>query len=69
MYINDHAGYIQALTNLLFITNCVKSVCIRSFSGPFFPAFGLNTPYLFFFSPNAGKYGPEKLRSRTLFTQ
>ena len=30
----------------------VKSVCIRSFSGP-----------------NAGKYGPEKLRIRTLFKQ
>ena len=23
--------------------HCVKSVCIRSFSGPYFPAFGLNT--------------------------
>ena len=22
---------------------CVKSVCIRSYSGPYFPAFGLNT--------------------------
>ena len=28
----------------------VKSVSIRSFSGPYFPVFGLNT----------GKYGPEK---------
>ena len=26
--------------------HCVKSVRIRSFSGPHFPAFGLNTPYL-----------------------
>ena len=26
------------------------------FSGSYFPAFGLNTA----FSPNAGKYGPEK---------
>ena len=35
--------------------HCVKSVCIRSFSGPYFPAFGLNTEryeYLFVFSPN-----------------
>ena len=39
--------------------HCVKSVHIRSFFGPYFPAFGLNT----------GKYGPEKLRIRTLFTQ
>ena len=29
--------------------------------GPYFPAFGLNTDkYLSVFSPNAGKYGPEK---------
>ena len=28
-----------------------------------------NTEYLSVFSPNAGKYGPEKLRERTLFTQ
>ena len=27
------------------------------------------TPYLSVFSPNAGKYGPEKLRMRTLFMQ
>ena len=40
---------------------CVKSVRIRSFSGPYFPAFGLNTKRyslsLHIFSPNAGKYG------------
>ena len=29
--------------------HCVKSVRIRSYSGPYFPAF----------SPDAGKYGPE----------
>ena len=39
--------------------NCVKSVRIRSFSSLYFPTFGLNI----------GKYGPEKLRMRTLFTQ
>ena len=51
---------------------CAKSVRIRSFSGPYFPAFGLNrrdTLYLSVFSPNAGKYGPEKSRIWTLFTQ
>ena len=44
----------------------MKGVRIRSYSGPHFPAFGLNTEryivnteYLFVFSPNAGKYGPE----------
>ena len=38
---------------------CVKSVHIRSYSGPHFPAFVLNTVYLSVFSPNAGKFGPE----------
>ena len=36
----------------------VKSVRIRSFSGPHFLVF----------SPNAGKYGPEKLQIRALST-
>ena len=30
------------------------------FSGPYFPAFGLSTEIYGVFSPNAGKYGPEK---------
>ena len=35
--------------------NCVKSVQIRSFSGPLFPVFGRSkSPYI------SGKYGPEK---------
>ena len=41
------------------LSHCLKSVRIRSFYGLYFPAFGLNL----------GKYGPEKLRIRTLFTQ
>ena len=35
---------------------------VRSYSGPYFPAFGLNTKRysnLFIFGLNAGKYGPE----------
>ena len=36
--------------------HCVESIRIRNYSGPYFPAFGLNTER---FSPNAGKYGPE----------
>ena len=35
----------------------------NTFSGPYFPVFGLtmeSTPYLSVFSSNAGKYGPEK---------
>ena len=41
----------------------MKSVRILSFSGSYFPAFGLNT------ERNSGKYGPEKLRIWALFTQ
>ena len=41
-------------------THCVKSVRFWIFSGPYFPEK---------ISPNEGKYGPEKLRIRTLFTQ
>ena len=39
--------------------HCVKSVHIWSFSGPYFPVFGLDTE----------RYGPKKFRMRTLFTQ
>ena len=35
----------------------VKSVCIRSYSGPHFPAFRIQAEYVF--SPNAGKCGTE----------
>ena len=45
----------------------VKSVRFRNFSGPYFPEFGLNNPYLSLFSPNSGKYGPEKLQIRGHF--
>ena len=34
------------------------------FSGPYFPVFGLNTEIYsvnYVFSPNTGKYGPEKI--------
>ena len=53
----------------LYHIHCVKSVPSRSFSGPHFPAFGLNMEYLSVFSLNAGKYGPAKPRIRTLFMQ
>ena len=51
---------------------CVKSVRLRSFYGPYFLGFGLNTKTCGVcpvFSPNAGKYWPEKLWIRTLFTE
>ena len=38
----------------------MKSVQIRSFSGLYFPVFGLNTEIYSVFSPKTGKYVPEK---------
>ena len=49
------------------ILHRVKIVRFRSFSGPYFPAFGLNTVSVS--CSNLGKYGPEKLRIQTPFTQ
>ena len=42
----------------------LRKKCFPSYSAPYFTAFGLNTErcdteYIFLFSPNAGKYGPE----------
>ena len=51
----DHFGKYVCLKE----QHCVKSIHIRSFSGPYFSVFGLNT----------GKYGPEKLRIWTILTQ
>ena len=53
-------------------THYVKRICIRSFFGPHFPAFGLNGERYgvsLRIQSDGGKYGPEKLRIRKLFTQ
>ena len=52
--------------------NCVKSAQIRSFSGPHFPAFGMNTEIYrvnLRILSECGKRRTEKLRTRTLFKQ
>ena len=48
--------------SIYILLHSVECVQIRSFSGLYFPAFELNTDnsYVSVFSPNAGKYGPEK---------
>ena len=64
--------YYVWINNIWWKYHCVKSVGIRSFSGPYFPALGLNTEIyaqISVFRRNAGKYGPEKLQIRTLFAQ
>ena len=43
-------------------SHCVKSVRIRSYSGPYFPAFGLNTERCEVFHRIQSKYG--KIRTR-----
>ena len=50
---------LEVKTSRVSNLHCVKSVRIQSYSGPYFPAFGLNTEYLSVSSPNAGKYRPE----------
>ena len=51
---------LECLGNFNWL-HCLKSIRIRSYSVPYFPAFGLNTERysISVFSPNAGKYGPE----------
>ena len=46
-------------TPIVVFIHCVKSVQIRSFSGPYFPVFEVNT----------GKYGQENLRIWKLLAQ
>ena len=58
---------LQAYENVLLSMNCdpeinshyMKTVRTRSYAGPHFPAFGLNTERYRVFSPNTGKYGPD----------
>ena len=54
---------------ILIKEHCIKSVPMRSYSGPYFPAFELNTEYLSVFTLNAGKCQPEQLRIPTFFTK
>ena len=54
--------YISETNALSYNLYCAKSVCIRSYSGLYFPAFDwiqTDTEYLSVISPNAEKYGPE----------
>ena len=43
---NQKSGFTLSLERTISVKHqgwhCVKSVCIRGFSGPYFPAFGLN---------------------------
>ena len=70
-----HVGFFAILHKKINLNHCVKSVRIRSFSGPYFSAFGLNTDRyevslrIQSKCGKTGKYGPEKLGIRTLFTQ
>ena len=69
-FVNINYWLLSLISNEWHEWNCVKSVRIRSFSGLDFLAFGLNTAIygICGFSSNVGKYGPQKLWIRTLFT-
>ena len=43
----------KSCTRIVSVFHCVKSVLIRSYSGPHFPAFGLNTERYSVVSPNS----------------
>ena len=47
------------------LNHCVKCVCIRSFSGPYFPAFGLNTARYGVSLRIQYKYGKVRTRKTT----
>ena len=53
---------IQVRTRKTMIKETLREKCPNTefFSGPYFPAFGLNTERYSVFSPSAWKYGPEK---------
>ena len=51
----DKAYFLITRIRFLWGFHCLKSVRIRSISGPYFPAFGLNTEIYGVFSPNVGK--------------
>ena len=60
-------SHIEIL-EITWTNHCVKSVRIRSYSGPYFPRIfphskwiRIDTEYLSVFSPNAGKCGTEKI--------
>ena len=55
-------GYTTSF-NLNFVTPLTARKVSKYgvISGLYFPAFELNTVRYFVFSPNAGKYGPEKI--------
>ena len=46
---------IDERNRVICVVHCVKSSRIRSYSGPQFSAFGLNTERYSVFGPNAGK--------------
>ena len=58
-----NAGFNSVKFQNSIILNVIN-VCTRSFSGPFFLAFGVNTEIYSIFSPHAGEYRPEKLQIR-----
>ena len=64
IYLNSNSSWklLPAMIwyNLSYIYTSWKVSKYGVFSGLYFPAFGLNTPYLSVFSLNVGKYGPEK---------
>ena len=61
-------SYTWKQTNKGYKTKLVDVLCFLNMSY-YVKSVHVRTPHLSVFSPNAGKYVPGKLRTRTLFTQ
>ena len=62
-----HVSIISGFSVMVESIHFVKSVFIRSFSGPYFPTFRLNTLHVSIFSLNAEKYRLEKAPNTDTF--
>ena len=66
--INNKSTHIpDAYSSCTNLVHCMKSVQIRSFFWSVLSIFGLNMEIYSAFSPNTGKYGPEKTPYLDLF--
>ena len=64
---NINRGIISELTVMDVTSSINESVCIRSFPGPLFPAFGLNTERYGVWNAECGKIRTSKTPNRDTF--
>ena len=62
-------GIFVSILIFIWRYHCVKSVQIRSFSGPYFPTFGLNTERCYVFLRIQSEYGKIRTRKNTFHSE